>query len=273
MRVPRLLVFDLDGTLLDSRHQIPDSTLNLLLELRSLDVGITLATGRPFAAVRSFAQQLDLELPLVVFNGAAIVTPRGQSLSLRPLPTDSAIGILGLLAHTSACNQVYLAATDNHFLTDQPGSASEYITEKDGLECLVLEDLRGALDEAKSDPVKLFSIGERAELEAIQQQVKLEYPEISCVFSEHDMLEFLGPSVNKGTALEILCNEIGVSMEGVCAFGDNMNDYEMLMRAGTGVAMASSPRALKEDADCVVESIDAMLRVHLSALKGGETVC
>ena len=84
------------------------------------------------------------------------------------------------------------------------------------------------------------------------------------------MLEFLGPGVTKGTALGILCAEIGISADLVMAFGDNLNDLEMLREAGHGVAMGSAPEELKLAADSVIEDIAEFLHACFDGHGGTE---
>lgn len=259
----RLLVFDLDGTLLNSSHRIPADVRTMLMALRGSDVETTLATGRPFAAVQEFIGELELQLPLIVFNGAVVITPDGRQLSVRPLPLSPAKRILDLLEETSAANHLYLQPTDEWFYTDQQGAAAEHITKKDGIGFRYIPSLLDVLSDATSDPVKMFSIGPRNELERLKETIQRTESTVSCVFSEHDMLEFLGPNVNKGTALEILCDSIGAVRESVFAFGDNMNDFEMLQVAGTGVSMDTAPDELQAEADWIIRDIAAFLRDHL----------
>lgn len=266
----RLLVFDLDGTLLDSSHRIPTDVRGMLISLREMGVETTLATGRPFAAVKEFARELELQLPLIVFNGAVVIAPDGRQLSSRHLPLSSAKTILGLLEKTSAANHVYLHPTDDCFCTDRQGAAAKHIMKKDGMGCRYTPSLLDVLNDADCDPVKMFSIGPRDELERLQMAVRQDDPAISCVFSELDMLEFLGPNVNKGTALGILCSAIGMESESVIAFGDNMNDFEMLQVAGTAVAMDTGPDDLQAEADLVIRNIAEFLRDHLGGVQRTE---
>lgn len=258
----RLLVFDLDGTLLDSGHQIPADVRSMLLDLRKSGVETTLATGRPFAAVQSFIDELDLQLPLVVFNGAVVITADGRSLSTRLLPLSAARTILGLLDGMSAANHLYLYPADDSFCTDRQGTAAAHVMEKDGMGCRYVPSLLDLLDEADCDPVKMFSIGPRDELEQLKTAIQQVEPSVTCVFSEPDMLEFLGPDVNKGTALSILCESIGIAPEAVIAFGDNMNDLEMLQAAGTGVSIDTAPDELQAEADVVIHDVAGFLRDH-----------
>ncbi|MFC2081721.1 Cof-type HAD-IIB family hydrolase [Candidatus Bipolaricaulota bacterium] len=270
MSEPKLLVFDLDGTLLGPDHRIPRDILSLLLSLRDAGVGTTLATGRPFAAVTRFIEELDLGLPLIVFNGAAVVMPDGEPLSVRPLPLDRARSALGLLQSAGVATHLYVEAADTHFLTDRLGSEADYIREKDGMACDLVEDLAGFLDDLEADPVKLFSIGPREVLLGVQSAFRSLAPEATCVFSEHDMLEFLGPGVNKGTALAALCSELGIGADSVVAFGDNLNDLEMLRAAGRGVSMAGAPDDMRLEADDTTDDLAGYLGKHFGHLVGKE---
>lgn len=259
----RLLVFDLDGTLLDSSHRIPAEVRIMLLALRERGVETTLATGRPFAAIQGFIGELKLQLPVIVFNGAVVIAPDARQLSSRHLPRTAAKTILGFLEKTSASNQFYLNASDDRFYSDRQGEAAKHLMKKDGIGCRYVPSLLDVLNDANCDPVKMFSIGPRDELEQVKSTVQQVEPSVTCVFSEHDMLEFLGPNVNKGTALEILCDSIGAVRESVFAFGDNMNDFEMLQVAGTGVSMDTAPDELQAGADWIIRDIAAFLRDHL----------
>ena len=266
--VPALLVFDLDGTLLDEGHAIPSEVRELLFVLREQGIETTLATGRPFAAVGQFCRDLELKLPLITFNGAVTIDPTGRILRQRALPLGSARAILQLLEDADVANQLYLTPEDNHFHTDTEDSAASYITEKDGLACRFSPSLLNILDRAERDPVKMFSIGPRESLEQVRSLVLASDLEVSCMFSESDMLEFLAPGVNKGEALRTLCDELTLSPNDIWTFGDNMNDLEMLQFAGTGVAMCSAPAELLAAANDVTDNLETFLRNNLLDEKG-----
>jgi len=254
-----LLVFDLDGTLLDASQRIPETIRTLLFRLREAGIETTLATGRPYAAVRRFIEKLDLRLPLILFNGAVVVAPNGECLSSRRLPRGVACAALSLLDDPDVANHLYLDSTDVFFYTDQRGAATEHVMEKDGIDGRFVDSLAGLLEKHAKDPVKLFSIGPREKLAEAKRRFEADTPGFTCVFSESDMLEFLGTDVNKGTALRIVCESTGVSPQSVMAFGDNMNDLELLLEAGIGVAMAGAPEKLKEGTGHVADNVTGFL--------------
>lgn len=264
--VNELLIFDLDGTLLNEKHQIPEGLRSMLHALRQSGIEMTLATGRPFAAVKHFIDELDLTLPLITFNGAVVSSPRGGLLSVHPLPFDAAKAVLARLGKTTAANHLYLNPTDNYFYTDHAWKSTDHLMQKDGLGYKHSPTLFDVLRETAADPVKMFSIGPRNELEDVQQWARETESTVSCFFSEHDMIEFLAPGITKGTALEFLCESLNRPPESVIAFGDNMNDLEMLQIAGTGVAMAKAPAELQQVADHVTRSIEAFLTQRFNGI-------
>ena len=263
-----LLVFDLDGTLLGADHRIADRTRSLLLALRRSGVETTLATGRPYAAVRRFIDELELRLPLILFNGAAVVEPGGAVVSLRRLPIGIAREALRLLGETSAANHLYMKPADTHLVADRLGPAAERVLEKDGMPTLQVDDLAAFLEMSGTGPIKIFSIGPRDELEGVQERLRSVAPDATCVFSEHDMLEVLAPGVTKGSALRTLCDIQRIDVEDVTAFGDNLNDLEMLRIAGRAVAMAAAPDAMIEAADVVTDDLGAYLEARFGHLVG-----
>ncbi|UCF09954.1 MAG: HAD hydrolase family protein, partial [Candidatus Bipolaricaulota bacterium] len=138
--------------------------------------------------------------------------------------------------------------------------ATDYIRRKDGMRATKVDSLKALLDEHGKDPIKLFSIGPRNELERVQTTYHARFPGYTCVFSEHDMLEFLGTGVTKGHALRILCELLELPLAAVAAFGDNLNDLEMIQAAGLGVSMATAPGALRAAADHTTEDLTEFLR-------------
>jgi Cof subfamily protein (haloacid dehalogenase superfamily) len=264
----RLLVFDLDGTLLGTDHRIPNRLRSQLLAMREVGIETTLATGRPYAAVGQFIDELELRLPLILFNGAALVEPDGGVVSLQRLPIGIAREALRLLRQTSAANHLYMEPADTHLVADRLGPAAKRVLEKDGMPTRQVDDLAGFLETSGAGPIKIFSIGPRDELERVQKRFRCVAPDATCVFSEHDMLEVLAPGVTKGRALQTLCDMKGIDIEDVTAFGDNLNDLEMLRVAGHAVAMPAAPDAMIEAADVVTDDLGSYLDARFGHLVG-----
>jgi len=270
MREPKLLVFDLDGTLLDGDRRIPADVRRILFVLRDKGIQTTLATGRPFAATRRYIEELDLPIPVIVFNGAVVAAPGGECLWSRRIPKEEAIEALRSIAGCGLPAYVYLEPADGAFHTDRASEAATYIQAKDGVGCEITTDLARLVEDRAHDPIKLFSIGPRETLEAVRAEFESKAPNLTCVFSEHDMLEFLGEGVTKGAALHVLGERVGAGVDEIMAFGDNLNDLEMIREAGVGVAMSTAPEDLHHAADVSTQDLVVFLRERFADALGME---
>jgi len=259
MSSPRLLVFDLDGTLLDSQHRVRDGVSEPLAVLRKLGIEATLATGRCVVAAAPFVKQLDLRRPLILFNGAVIATPAGEVRFQARLDRRTARDALLLAREYPVDPQLYLEPADPFFYAPTLTPAVAAFSRKDGIPPRVVGDLVARLDESGRDPLKLLLIGPRPALLELRDRFAERHPEPTCVLSEGNFLEILPPGVTKGTSLERLCRDLDLSVEQVVAFGDNPNDRELLQVAGTSVAMASAPAQMRDEADHVVDDLGGFL--------------
>lgn len=256
---PRLLVFDLDGTLLDSKHQLRIGVSERLAALRRLEVETTLATGRCIAAAAPFVERLDLQHPVILFNGAVIASAAGEVRFEARVDRRVAREALVLAKAYPVDSQLYLEPADPFFYAAARTPAVAAFSRKDGIPPRIVGDLVARLDDARADPLKLLLIGPRPALLALRDRFRQAHPEPECVLSEGDFLEILPPGVSKGTALERLCRDLDVPLGEVVAFGDNLNDREMLQIAGEGVAMGTAPQVMREEADHVVDDLPAFL--------------
>ncbi|HUV15829.1 MAG TPA: HAD family hydrolase, partial [Pelolinea sp.] len=76
----KLIVFDIDGTLVGSSHQLNTTTKEILLRLHQIGMPFTLATGKILPATRDQADELQIKLPLILSNGGVVQTRKGEIL-------------------------------------------------------------------------------------------------------------------------------------------------------------------------------------------------
>ena len=270
MTEPRLLVFDLDGTLLDRQHSLAPDLVSLLCSLHELGIETTLATGRVFAAAAPFIETLNIRIPVILYNGALLATPEGSPLSVQRLGRQAALDALKFAREFAVHPQAYLHPTESFYYASTLTEPLEAFSNKDGIPAKEVGDLATYLGDAYIDPMKLLIIGAREELLRLRQRFQDEHPEPTCVLSERNYLEILAPGVSKGAALRELCGTLGIPLERVIAFGDNLNDLEMIRIAGTGVAMATSPACMQREADIVLEHLIPFLNELLAGMEQKE---
>jgi hypothetical protein len=239
----RALVFDLDGTLLNADHTLSKATIQAVHDARAHGVKVVLASGRTNRSMAPFYQQLGLDTPLISYNGARVDYPDGE-VTERRLTSAVVRGLIELARTRSVHLNLY---GDDHWYTERAESeeAKRYAT----LAGLTPTSIN--LDEVvERGAVKGLFIAPAPQLKTLRaglEQSEL-IDQLSLTSSMYHFLEVLPSRVNKGVALIEVMARLEIPISQVIAFGDGMNDLELLQVAGRGVAMENAHPALKAHA-------------------------
>ena len=238
------IVLDLDGTLLNSEEKISETNKLTLKKAREQGVEVFVATGRTYLSCEKYIDELKLETPVITFNGARIVDRTKKVIYELPLDRDITARLIDISQDTNTHLNLY--HEDKWYVENKNNSETAKYIEISGL-----TPTQMPLDEFRGKPtVKALFIGEHEKLLKIEKQVREEFGDnIYTTFSKTFFLEVLHRDVNKGTALKEVMNMYGIALDKVIAFGDGLNDCEMLETAGIGVAMENAMPGLKEKAD------------------------
>jgi hypothetical protein len=266
----RLIVLDVDGTLVDRERRIPADTLRALQAARAQGLRVTLATGRMYASARPYADRIQADAPLILYNGARIQDrATGSVLFSAHLPRSQAARGLRLARRFDVHANLYLGEC---IYIERVSRVSRDSAQKDGVEQVPVGDLLRFLEGQSEEAVKILLIGPGERLEALAAAYRAgassakDLPHL--VRSEAGYLEIQPHGITKGAALLRVCGCLGISPSAVVAFGDNLNDLEMIQAAGLGVAMGNAHADLKRVARVVAPRHDeagvaAVLRSHV----------
>ena len=254
MRI-HLVAIDLDGTLLNSSKEITATTSAILRDARrTKGVRIVLASARPPRTVMPFYTLLDLDTPMINYNGALVYDPASkQVITHNPISADIAMCIIRL-GRKLLPELIITAEVMDHWYTD--GLSEEYVTAT-GL--THKPDVIGPVEQWLTEPVtKLLLLAPPETLEELAKAVRAEYThQVAMVQTEGYLLQIMHPTVSKAQALRVVAGELGVRREEVMAIGDHANDVEMLHWAGVGVAMGNAHPSALAAADYVTDHHDA----------------
>ncbi|MGI8916108.1 MAG: Cof-type HAD-IIB family hydrolase [Chloroflexota bacterium] len=254
----RLLVLDIDGTLLDPSGQLTALTVQAVRDAVAHGCIVTLATGRRFRTARPIADALGLELPILVQNGALIKDSRtGEVLYHRHLATAGATCAIQYLWEAGAQPIIY----ENAFLGEGvfTGPASRdgpvngpYFDRYDGLQ---RHETMAALLPSEP-PLEVSAVDDATRLKAIAPG--LVHPGLRVITTTYSssagFLEVLDAQCSKGEALLALAHRFDIAMAQTMAIGDNLNDLELMMAAGIGIAMGNARPEVQAVADIVTDS-------------------
>jgi Cof subfamily protein (haloacid dehalogenase superfamily) len=248
----RLLVADIDGTLVNAAREITPQVHAAVAAAQARGVRVCLATGRIWPSARRFVEGLGADPPVILYNGALVYDFTRHDAWMRvTLPREQALDALRIVSrHPAVQPHVYV---DDRIYVDQMSDATLMYQRKDDLRVAAVGDLAGWL---AGNPMKILIIGERAALDAVTHDLEALPYRLNYVFSEINYLEILPPGVDKGAALRVVASHLGIEREEIVAAGDNLNDLAMIEYAGLGVAMGNAPEALRTRADFIAPSND-----------------
>lgn len=258
-----LLALDLDGTLLDSRGQISERNRVAIDSVRAQGVHVALVTGRRFRDSRPVALELGLDVPLISHNGALTKHAATlQTVCVLPLPVEAAREALQIGRRAGADALL----SDDHeglgvlvydHIRGGNTAVNKYISwarrihgEEEGAKAV--QQIASLEDYLDHDPIHLSFSGGCEEMDQLEETLKSELGSTVKVLStkyleqNFTLLDVVNPAASKGAGVAAAAAELGVVREDIMAIGDNYNDLEMLLFAGTGVVMANAPLSLRE---------------------------
>lgn len=251
----KLLVLDVDGTLLNDEREISKRTLAALLKVQQMGVRIVLASGRPTYGLMPLAKTLELGNYggfVLSYNGCQIIKAQnGEILFERRINPE----MLPYLEKKARKNGFAIFTYhDDTLITDSPDN--EYIKNEallNNLKIIREDEFSTAIDFA---PCKcmLVSDKEKALIGLEQHWEKRLAGTLDAFRSEPYFLEVVPCGVNKANTLGALLEHLGVTRKEVIAVGDGVCDVTMLQLAGMGVAMGHSQDSVKVCADYVTAS-------------------
>jgi Cof subfamily protein (haloacid dehalogenase superfamily) len=249
-----LIVSDIDGTLIGSDHVLSSYTKKTIFRLREEGFRFTVATGKNIPGTISQANELKIDLPLILINGGMLQTRQGEVLSAATLPPDVTKDVIRICDELEKDlviyidNEIYIKKMNENiypiysnvrsglFEVGDWGTIDKDIIRAN--KCLVVES---------NDREKLIEMGIIFE--------KLLNDRADVLHASLKLVEVMPRGITKVSGISKLAAILGISMKEIMTFGDFNNDVEMLSAAGLGVAVENASPAAKAAADMVIGSV------------------
>ncbi len=244
----RLLVTDLDGTLLEKGDQVSKANVEAVQQAVAAGITVSIATGRMYRAALPVARTLNINVPIVTYNGALIKRVSGEVIYESTIAPDIVRDVVDFAREKGWYLQSY---------NDDALYFAEYTEESRGYEAAQL--LAGqtvgwaGLKEHSDHVYKLLFITSGAE----ETEERIRFfraafgDRIAAVRSNPNYMEINRPDATKATGVKRLAEALGVSLSETLVIGDSYNDLPMMEVAGTAIAMGNAEDRVKELADAV----------------------
>ncbi len=249
----KLIACDMDGTLLDSRKRLPDGLLPALMKLREEGILFAVASGRQYAALRRDLEALVPHILFICENGALIMR-QDEQLHIDPIAAGdlpdivrAGRGLDGIYSVVCRAGVGLIEQTAAPAFREE--TAHYYPSHR------VVPDLMAVTDSEDVCKVAFYDEGDAQthELPILQKRLG---DRLSVILSGEHWVDVMRPGVHKGAAMRALQRQLGIRPEECMAFGDYLNDCELLGSVGESYAMANAHETLRAMAKYIAPSND-----------------
>lgn len=240
----RLLISDVDGTLVRSDKSLADATIAAVAEASAAGLPVTLISARPPSGMHWIADRLDLEGPFGAFNGGVLFGRDRAVIARHSLDRDVAETALALIREAGITCWVF--ADDQWLSSNDSDPHIPREVQSSNVEPIITDAFDDRLDRIDkivgvSDDNDLLADVEARAVAALGGRATI-------ARSQPYFLDITAPLANKGDGVSVLAEAFGVPLAEVAVIGDQLNDLPMFARAGLSIAMGQAKPAVQAKA-------------------------
>jgi Cof subfamily protein (haloacid dehalogenase superfamily) len=244
----KLLVTDVDGTLLDTSSKLTELNKKALLDCIDSGINVIIATGKSIYSIMFLIEEFGLNLPQITLGGAMVITPGKKILNSVKIPSEL---YLDVVRKVRAKGYEPLVATDDSRIYCQEYSKPMDYVKAVGEDIIKVDDIKSEFFMNNAVSISI-PIDER---DPLDQFVRKTYGDrLQVVRSGEYFFDVLNLDSSKGNALTGLIRELGIKKEEVVSFGDSHNDISLFNASGLKIAVKNSYPELLEIADIVTDA-------------------
>ena len=237
----KVVVSDLDGTLLNPNHVVSEYTKKTIRKLTDSGVHFMIATGRHHVDAERIKKSIGIEAYLVTGNGSVVKDPTGKTIYQALIDESIAKKILEIDVAAGVFKNIYQG--DHWMIEEIDDVFKDYYAKGE------FEYKQVLFKDYYDQPIsKIFFTSLTSDkLKPLAIQIERTFGDfVDVTFSIPECLEIMPKGVNKGQAILETIPNFMARAEEVIAFGDGLNDLEMLSVVGRGYIMGNADQTLKE---------------------------
>lgn len=248
----KMLVLDMDDTLLTDDHQISPKNKAMIRKAQEMGVYVVLASGRPTPAMTSYAKDLALDefgSYILSYNGAVITDMKNDQILFEQSISKEHIHEL---YDFSVAHQVHIITyLDGAIIAE---TESEYIDLEEQITKMPLRKVTSFKEAVNTSSIKCIMLAEPSYLKEVEAKLKAQIDHKSITTSKPFFLEIMQQGIDKAASLDRLAKQLGIDASEIIAVGNAGNDLSMIEYAGLGVWVDNVTPELRDRADIIVAS-------------------
>jgi len=246
----KMLVLDMDDTLLTDDHTISEENKKMLAQAKDLGVYIVLASGRPTPAMTAYAKELELyDSYMISYNGAVITDLSNDTVIFEQTLTQEQIHAL---YDYSVQHKTHIITYVNNQIVSE--TDSQYIDIEKNITGLAHNKVTDFKAEVQSAAIKCILLEDPEYLKTVETHLKEAMPHLSVCMSKPFFLEVAQNGIDKAASIRFLAKKLNIQQQEIIAVGNAGNDLTMVEYAGLGVWVDNVTPELRDRADVIVAS-------------------
>ena len=248
----RLLVTDVDGTLVGSDRSLAPATVRAAQALRDAGVALALVSARAPAGLDVLIDPLGLDTPRAGFNGGVVLSPRDEVLLELTLERDTAAAAIATLEAQGL--DVWVFANNRWFLRNVDAAYIESERRSILMTPVTVTEFTPLLDGVHKIMGSSPDFDRVTHAAAVLRTQLADQAAVQC--SQRYYVDVTHPLADKGRAARLIADHLGIGLDAVACIGDMPNDVSMFAVSAVSYAMGNAPDAVKVLADHVVAGHD-----------------
>lgn len=249
-----MVVFDLDGTLVDHEFVLSEETIAAVAAMRQMGLRVSVATGRGYSSAKQFLDRLEIVEPMVFSNGAVMDNPEtGEREVISGVPLETALIAMMLL------DQYPDLSAKAHLLGGKVLKSNAIEWPHEGTHFVPGEVSKNIKAELDDDPIKIVFFGPEIRLldfKAKLNEVLGNKSPAKLFQSQPFYLEMVNGKTTKGMTMKRVVEALGIDPAKVIGVGDQENDYDLLRLFGRGVRVGDAQSCLEEVSQWCIDPPD-----------------
>ncbi|UJF32141.1 HAD family hydrolase [Paenibacillus hexagrammi] len=260
----KMIVSDLDGTLLDHSKKVSRREIDALKRIQAAGIELCLASGRMHVEMQQVMQEIDFEAHSVSQNGAFVHVKDGTRLFTHFFSPELAYEVYQVVKEF---DMVKLICTGDANYTVTMDSATAEIQARMFQPFIVKEDVGAAL-QSDMRSCKFSFFGKVEVLMQVKEALQQKFGEqLDIYMADHDCLDVMPQNVSKGSSLLVLLEHLGLRPEEVACVGDSFNDVSMFGITPNSYAMKTAHRDVQLASAYQVHSVAEAIEHAFAASK------
>ena len=250
----KLMAVDIDGTLLNSKHELTGKTKEAIEKAVKKDIIFTLSTGRPVHGIKFLSELLNFnkDFPVITYNGAMVVMSKSGKVLYDQKLKEKYVNEIESLCKENGTHMI-IWSDNNLYMTEENAYTMDY-QKILNTGYTIVENFR---EIARGGITKAIWIDETEKIKKLQGKIQEHFGgTLNCHTSRPYLLEFVDKNASKAVGMEKIGEYYNIDKSEMIAAGDGYNDISMIKYAGLGVVMGNAPNDIKEIADFVTLTND-----------------